>query len=387
MAAVIPYGLHAISDADVEAVTAVLRSDFLTQGPQVPAFERALADFCQAPHAVAVNSATSALHIACLALGVGPGDTVWTCTNTFVASANCALYCGAEVVFLDIDSATFNVSLTELAQRLEAASAEGRLPKVLIPVHFGGLPCDMAAIAVLARQHGLAVVEDASHAIGARYADGAPVGSGHHSDITVFSFHPVKIMTTAEGGAALTRDAALARRLELLRSHGVTRDPQEMRGPSEGAWYYQQVALGYNYRRTELQAALGQSQLPRVPEWIDKRHALADRYDRELAGLPLVLPPRGAPAWSALHLYVVQLDETRTQVGRREAFDAMRAAGIVVNVHYIPVHTQPFYRDRRSQSLPAAEHYYGRCLTIPLYPGLSDEDQSTVIARLHEVLR
>lgn len=386
MRGMIPYGLHSISDADIEAVDAVLRSDFLTQGPQVPAFERALADFCQAPHAVAVNSATSALHIACMALGVGAGDTVWTCTNTFVASANCALYCGADVEFLDIDPATLNLCVPELTAKLEAASAAGRLPKVLIPVHFGGLPCDMAAIGASARRHGVKVIEDASHAIGARYIDGVPVGSGHHSDITVFSFHPVKIMTTAEGGAALTRDAALARRLQLLRSHGITREAGEMREPSEGPWDYEQVTLGYNYRMTELQAALGVSQLPRVPGWIQARHAQADRYDRELAGLPLLLPPRGQPAWSALHLYVVQLDAERCSVGRRAAFDALRAAGIVVNVHYIPVHTQPFFRARRVQRLPAAEHYYSRCITIPLYPGLSPEDQGTVIARLREVL-
>ncbi|TWO68996.1 UDP-4-amino-4,6-dideoxy-N-acetyl-beta-L-altrosamine transaminase [Caenimonas sedimenti] len=383
----IPYGRQIISDADVEAVVAVLRSDFLTQGPQVPAFEQALAAFCETPHAVAVNSATSALHIACLALGVGPGDTVWTCTNTFLASANCALYCGADVEFLDIDPRTLNVSVPELAAKLEAASAAGRLPKVLIPVHFAGLPCDMAEIAGLARRHGVAVVEDASHAVGARYGDGSPVGSGHHSDITVFSFHPVKIMTTAEGGAALTRDGALARKLALLRSHGMSREPEEMRGAPDGPWYYQQLALGYNYRMTELQGALGRSQLPRVPAWVDARHALADRYDQELAGLPLLLPWRGSPARSALHLYVVQLDEERTRVSRRHAFEALRAGGIGVNVHYIPVHTQPFFRERRAQSLPAAERYYARCITLPLHAGLTVEDQDTVIARLREVLQ
>ncbi|WP_349291396.1 UDP-4-amino-4,6-dideoxy-N-acetyl-beta-L-altrosamine transaminase [Caenimonas sedimenti] len=387
MAAMIPYGRQIISDADVEAVVAVLRSDFLTQGPQVPAFEQALAAFCETPHAVAVNSATSALHIACLALGVGPGDTVWTCTNTFLASANCALYCGADVEFLDIDPRTLNVSVPELAAKLEAASAAGRLPKVLIPVHFAGLPCDMAEIAGLARRHGVAVVEDASHAVGARYGDGSPVGSGHHSDITVFSFHPVKIMTTAEGGAALTRDGALARKLALLRSHGMSREPEEMRGAPDGPWYYQQLALGYNYRMTELQGALGRSQLPRVPAWVDARHALADRYDQELAGLPLLLPWRGSPARSALHLYVVQLDEERTRVSRRHAFEALRAGGIGVNVHYIPVHTQPFFRERRAQSLPAAERYYARCITLPLHAGLTVEDQDTVIARLREVLQ
>lgn len=385
--ATIPYGRQNISDADIEAVAAVLRSDFLTQGPLVLSFERELARFCDATHAVAVNSATSALHIACLALGVGSGDLVWTCTNTFLASANCALYCGAEADFIDIDAATLNMSVVDLEQRLAMAASGRRLPKVLIPVHFGGLPCDMEAIAALARKYNVRVIEDASHAIGGRYADGSPVGNCRYSDITVFSFHPVKIMTTGEGGAALTNDSQLARSMELLRAHGMTRDVGEMTRPSDGPWYYEQVALGYNYRMTELQAALGLSQLPKVPHWVQRRHALAGQYDSQLATLPLVLPPRGEPAYSGLHLYVVQIDENRTTRTRAQVFEAMRAAGIGVNVHYIPVHTQPYFRRRVQRSLPHAEAYYRRCLTIPMYASLTDDELRTVIVRLAEALQ
>lgn len=383
----IPYGRQNISEADIEAVAAVLRSDFLTQGPLVPRFERALADACGVAHGIAVNSATSALHIACLALGVGPGDLVWTCTNTFLASANCARYCGAEADFIDIDSQTLNLSVADLEQRFAEAARARRLPKVLIPVHFGGLPCNMEAIAALARKHGVRVIEDASHAVGGRYLDGSSVGNCRYSDITIFSFHPVKIMTTAEGGAAMTNDPGLARAMELLRAHGMTREPGEMTQPAGGPWYYEQVALGYNYRMTEIQAALGLSQLPQVERWVRRRHELADQYDRLLAALPLVLPPRGVPAYSGLHLYVVQVDESLTTRTRAQVFDAMRAAGIGVNVHYIPVHTQPYYRQRLQRGLPRAEAYYRRCLTLPLYATLGDEEQRTVVARLAEALR
>ena len=378
----IPYGRQTISEADVDAVCAVLRSDFLTQGPVVPRFEEALAATCAARFAVAVNSATSALHIACLALGVGPGDTVWTCTNTFLASANCASYCGAKVDFIDIDPLSLNLSVTDLAARLEQAQRDGGLPKVLIPVHFAGQPCDMAAIAALARSYGVRVIEDASHAIGASYADGSPVGNCRYSDVTVFSFHPVKIMTTGEGGAATTADAQLARSMQLLRSHGMTRDETEMSALSPSPWYYEQVSLGFNYRMTELQAALGVSQLPQVPGWIRRRHELAAVYDEQLARLPLVLPTR-SPG-SALHLYVVQIDAARTQLGRREVFDAMRSAGIGVNVHYIPVHTQPCYNEPK-RSLPRSEFYYGRCISIPMYSALTASDQQVVIDSLRGI--
>jgi UDP-4-amino-4,6-dideoxy-N-acetyl-beta-L-altrosamine transaminase len=383
----IPYGRQAIVDDDIAAVVEVLRSDFLTQGPQVPRFELAIAAVCDAPHAVAVNSATSALHIACLALDVGPGDLVWTSPNTFVASANCARYCGADVDFVDIDPVTLNMSVTALEQRLVEAQEKGRLPKVVIPVHFSGLPCDMARIDALAKRFRFRVIEDASHAIGARHADGW-VGDCRYSDITVFSFHPVKIITTAEGGLATTRSAELARRLRTLRSHGITRDPAEFDHKNEGPWYYEQRVLGFNYRLTDLQAALGTSQLKHLRAWIDRRHVLADQYDVALTGLPLVLPVRFADSRSALHLYVVQVDPARTTVSRREAFDRLRAAGIGVSVHYIPVHVQPDYVNLgfREGQFPNAERYYSRCISLPMFATLTDDDQQRVIEALRKAL-
>lgn len=384
----IPYGRQAIADDDIAAVVEVLRSDFLTQGPQVPRFESAIAAVCDAPHAVAVNSATSALHIACLALDVGPGDLVWTSPNTFVASANCARYCGADVDFVDIDPVTLNLSVQALEQRLIEAQARGRLPKVVIPVHFSGLPCDMAEIHALAGRFGFRVIEDASHAIGARHADGW-VGDCRYSDITVFSFHPVKIITTAEGGLATTRSAELARRMRALRSHGITRDPAEFDRRNEGPWYYEQRALGFNYRLTELQAALGTSQLKHLRAWIDRRHVLADQYDAALAGLPLVLPVRPPGSRSGLHLYVVQVDPSRTRVSRREAFDRLRAAGIGVNVHYIPVHIQPDYLKLgfKEGQFPNAERYYSRCISLPMFATLTDADQQRVVHALRDALK
>lgn len=378
----IPYGRQNIIDADVAAVTEVLRSDFLTQGPQVPAFERTVAGLCPGTHAVAVNSATSALHIACLALGLGPGDTLWTVPNTFVASANCALYCGARVDFVDIDPRTYNLSLAALAVKLETAEREGKLPRIVVAVHFSGQSCDMPAIATLARRYGFSVIEDASHAIGASF-DGVPVGSCAHSDITIFSFHPVKIITTAEGGMATTRSEELARRMRLFRSHGITRDSADMQFPEEGAWYYEQIDLGFNYRITDLQAALGRAQMARLPAFVERRRSLAARYSNLLAGLPVELPwqdPRGMSAW---HLYVVQVD------GRAEVFAALRRAGIGVNVHYIPVHRQPFYRSMGFQEgmFPNAERYYSRAISIPIYFGLTDADQDTVVSELGTALR
>lgn len=383
----IPYGRQLISDDDVRAVVEVLRSDFLTQGQQVPRFEQALADYCGVAHAVAVNSATSALHIACLALSVGPGDRVWTSPNTFVASANCARYCGAAIDFVDIDARTLNMSVAALAEKLAAAEQTGTLPKVVIPVHFSGLPCDLAGIAALARRYGFRVIEDASHAVGARFADSI-IGDCEHSDITVFSFHPVKIITTAEGGVATTRSAELAQRMQLLRSHGITRAAGQLQRADEGAWYYEQHCLGYNYRMTELQAALGVSQLTRLDEWIDRRHTLADVYDAQLAGLPLILPVRPTESRSALHLYVVQVDGARTQLSRRTVFDRLRAAGIGVNVHYIPVNLQPDYASLGFGvgQFPNAENYYSRCVSIPMFPALSDADQQTVIAEMARAL-
>ncbi|HWY61178.1 MAG TPA: UDP-4-amino-4,6-dideoxy-N-acetyl-beta-L-altrosamine transaminase [Rhizomicrobium sp.] len=380
--AFIPYGRQTISEEDIQAVTEVLRSDFLTQGPAVPAFEAAVMAHCGTRHAVAVNSATSALHIACLALGAGSGDLVWTSPITFVASANCALYCGADVDFVDIDPATLNMSVPALAAKLEQARKSGALPKIVIPVHLAGQSCDMAAIAALAKQYGFAVIEDASHAIGGRYQD-HPLGDCRHSDITVFSFHPVKIITTGEGGMAVTNDAALAKKMALLRSHGITRDAADMVDPSEGGWGYQQVALGFNYRMTDIQAALGSSQIRLLEERVARRHVLAARYDKGLAALPLILPRPHADAYSAWHLYVIQLREDAT-IGRSQLFDSLRKDEIGVNVHYIPVHLQPHYRrfGFRPGELPAAEAYYARALSIPIYSAMTDDQQDFVMARL-----
>lgn len=381
----IPYGRQSIDEADIAGVVAVLRSDWLTQGPAVPAFEAALARRCGAPHAVAVSNATAALHLACLALDVGPGDRVWTSPNTFVASANCALYCGAIVDFVDIDPDTLNISVTALEEKLRQAAASGQLPKVVIPVHFAGLPCDMSAIARLAGEYGFRVIEDASHAVGARYQDGA-VGNCRHSDITVFSFHPVKIITTGEGGIALTTDPALAERLQRLRSHGITRNPEEMEGASEGPWYYQQIELGFNYRLTDLQAALGSSQLQRLDDFLASRRALVARYDQALQGLPLRLQQQPADRSSAHHLFTVQL--TSSAHPRGQVFSHLREQGIGVNVHYIPVHLQPFYRQRgfRPGDFPAAETYYQSAISLPLHPTLAPEEQQYIVDTLAQAL-
>jgi UDP-4-amino-4,6-dideoxy-N-acetyl-beta-L-altrosamine transaminase len=379
----IPYGRQDINQADIDAVVDVLRSDFLTQGPAAPEFERVVADKVGARHALAMNSATSALHIACLALGLGPGDVLWTSPITFVASANCALYCGASVDFVDIDQSTFNLSVSALSAKLAEAEAAGCLPKIVVPVHLCGQSCDMAGIAELAHRYGFKIIEDASHAIGGKYR-GSYVGDCQYSDVAIFSFHPVKIVTTAEGGMALTNDAALAERMALLRSHGITRDPTQMHGESEGDWYYQQIALGYNYRMTEIQAALGVSQMTRLDRYVEKRQAIADRYDMLLAGLPVTTPVRAPDAYSAFHLYVIRVARTAAGSGRRAVFDRLRAAGIGVNVHYIPVHTQPYYRALgfAPGDYPEAERYYSEAISLPMYPTLTDQQQDTVVAAL-----
>lgn len=383
----IPYGRQDVSQADIDAVVAVLRSDFLTQGPAVPRFEKAVAAHVGARHAVAVNSATSALHIACMALGLGPGDWLWTTPNTFVASANCALYCGARVDFVDIDPRTCNLCPQALEEKLIKAEKAGRLPRIVVPVHFGGQPCDMAAIHALGLKYGFRIVEDASHAIGGRYK-GEPVGNCRYSDITVFSFHPVKIITTAEGGMALTDDDELATRLGLLRSHGVTRDPALMTKGMDGPWHYQQVALGYNYRMTDMQAALGASQIARLTEYVTRRRGIAARYGSLLADMPLTLPwqhPDGCSAW---HLYVIRLQLDRIRATHLEVFEALRARDIMVNLHYIPVHTQPHYQQMgfRPGDYPQAEQYYREAISIPMYPALTDAEQDFVIEVLREVV-
>jgi UDP-4-amino-4,6-dideoxy-N-acetyl-beta-L-altrosamine transaminase len=381
----IPYGRHDITEDDVRAVSEVMRSDWLTQGPAVPRFEQEVAAICGARHAVAVNSATSALHIACMALDVGPGDWVWTSPNTFLASANCARYCGAEVDFVDIDPCTYNLSAVTLAEKLERAQSQGRLPKVVIAVHFAGQSCEMCEIKTLGERYGFRIIEDASHAVGGSY-HGDPVGSCRFSDIAVFSFHPVKLITTAEGGMALTNDAGLAARMERYRSHGMTRDPALMEGPSDGPWYYQQIELGYNYRLTDIQAVLGLSQLQRLSRYVEQRHAIAQRYGSRLAGLPLVLPYQSPDARSALHLYPVQVADARQ---RRRVFDGLRAAGVGVNVHYIPVHLQPYYRLRGHVvgECPHAEAYYERAVSLPMFAALNEVQQEHVVSTLGELLR
>lgn len=383
----IPYGKQDISDEDIRAVIGVLESDFLTQGPAVPAFEKTVAEHCRAAHAIAVCNATAALHIACLALGVGPGDRVWTSPVTFVASANCALYCGAEVVFVDIDPRTYNLCPQKLRKKLEEAKQSGTLPKVVIPVHLCGQSCDMRAIRELGKEFGFSIIEDASHAVGGEYLS-RPVGSCEWSDITVLSFHPVKIVTTGEGGMALTNDAALAKSMALLRSHGITRDVELMTSEPEGAWYYEQIILGFNYRMTDIQAALGNSQMSRLKEFVNVREQIGDRYDRELTDLPLILPWQHPDTRSARHLYVIRLDTSRVKKSHRQVFDELRSAGIGVNLHYMPVYRQPYFRANGFENtmLPEAEAYYFSAISIPIYPGLLGENQTVVINALTSIL-
>lgn len=384
----IPYGRQDITQDDVDAVIAVLRSDFLTQGPQVPRFERAVATYVHARHAVAVNSATSALHIACLALGLTAGDWLWTSPISFVASANCALYCGAKVDFVDIDPQTANMSTAALETKLQQAEARGRLPKIVVPVHLCGQSCDMAAIHVLSKRYGFKIIEDASHAIGGHYRD-EPIGNCRYSDITVFSFHPVKIITTAEGGMATTNDAELAERMSLFRSHGITRAPDRMTHAPDGPWYYQQVELGYNYRLTELQAALGLCQLHRIDRYVTRRHQLATRYDTALADLPAHALQQHPDTYSAFHLYVIRVAPTTTTRTHREIFEFMREMDVGVNLHYIPVHSQPYYQRMGFTDgvFPHAEQYYREAITLPMYPTLSDAQQDHVVAALREALQ
>lgn len=383
----IPYGRQDITQADIDAVVGVLQSDFLTQGPMVPRFEVQVASHVGARYALAVNSATSALHIACLALGLGPGDRLWTTPITFVASANCGLYCGASVDFVDIDPRTYNLCPEALARKLEKAEQDGTLPKVLVAVHLCGQPCDMQDIQVLATRYGFKVIEDASHAIGGKY-QGEFIGSGKYSDITVFSFHPVKIITTAEGGMALTNDAKLAEKMALLRSHGITRDPQHMTHEADGPWYYQQIDLGFNYRMTELQAALGLSQMERLDQYVARRHQLAARYDDLLSSLPVVTPWQHADSYSGLHLYVIRLQLDKIQKTHRQVFESLREQGIGVNLHYIPVHTQPYYAAMgfKPEDFPMAQDYYREAISIPMFQGMTEDQQDQVIAALSKVL-
>lgn len=383
----IPYGRQEINQQDIDAVVEVLKSDYLTQGPVVPEFERLLALKVGAKYGVATTNATAALHLACMALDLGPGDYLWTSPVTFVASANCGLYCGASVDFVDIDTKTYNLCPAQLEKKLSIAKSRGQLPKVVVAVHLAGQSCDMAAIYLLSKKYGFKVIEDASHAIGGRYK-GDYIGGGQFSDITVFSFHPVKIITTAEGGMAVTNDSKLSAKMSLLRSHGITRDPELMTSQPEGPWYYQQIALGYNYRMTELQAALGLSQLSRLDEFVRHRHFIASRYNVLLADLPVKTPWQHPDSYSGMHLYILRLQREHIQKSHREVFETLRTHGVGVNLHYIPVHTQPYFQSMgfEQESFSNAMAYYREAISLPMFTGLTESDQDKVVSVIGEVL-
>lgn len=384
---IIPYGKQDINKYDIDSVISVLRSDFLTQGEQVPLFEKTVSRYCGAKYGVAVNSATSALHVACLALGLKKGDILWTSTNSFVASANCGLYCGARIDFIDIDSRTYNLSIEELESKLIQAKKINKLPKILIPVHFSGQSCNMKKIHSLSKEYGFKVIEDASHAIGGKYLD-KPIGSCKYSDITVFSFHPVKIITTAEGGMAVTNSRELSIKMKLYRGHGITRNEELMKKSTDGDWYYQQVELGFNYRMTELQAALGVSQMQRLDEFVARRHIIQERYDLLLADLPLIIPFQDVDSYSALHLYTVQINLNKIRKNRKQVYNQLRERGIGVNVHYIPIHTQPYYSQFgfKEGDFPNSENYYSKAISLPLFYSMTIKQQDTVIKELNKVL-
>ncbi len=384
----IPYGKQDIDQADIESVINVLQSDFLTQGPQVPLFEKTVAKYCGSEFGVAVNSATSALHIACLALGLGKGDYLWTSPNSFVASANCGLYCGAKADFVDIDPRTYNLSTEELEKKLIQAKRDNKLPKIVIPVHFAGQSCNMKKIHTLSQEYGFKIIEDASHAIGGKYRDQS-IGSCQYSDVTVFSFHPVKIITTAEGGLATTNSKELAEKMQLYRSHGTTRNEKWMTKEADGPWYYQQVYLGFNYRMTELQAALGISQVQRLDKFVARRHVLQERYDSLLSGLSIIRPYQDKHSFSALHLYPIQIDLNKVSKNREQIFNELRENGIGVNVHYIPIHTQPYYLQFgfREGDFPNSESYYSRTISLPLFHAMTVEQQDEVCDVLKRALQ
>jgi UDP-4-amino-4,6-dideoxy-N-acetyl-beta-L-altrosamine transaminase len=384
----IRYGRQNINQADIDAVIEVLQSDWLTQGPAIERFEQEVAHYCGAKYAVAVSNATAALHISCLAAGLKPGDILWTSTNTFVASANCGLYCGANIDFVDIDPCTYDLGISALEKKLAQAERQGKLPRVIIPVHFAGQSCEMECIAALSKQYGFSVIEDASHAIGGHYQNN-PVGSCAFSEMTVLSFHPVKIITTGEGGMVLTNRKDLYEKLVRLRSHGITRDTDFCKTGSEGEWYYQQIELGFNYRITDIQAALGTSQMQRLNEFVTRRHHLVSRYNSLLHDLPLILPWQHPDTYSANHLYVVQIKADETDKDRRQVFNRLLLKGIQTNVHYIPVHTQPYYQKMgfSEGDFPEAERFYKNALTLPLHYGLTEQEQDLVVASLKEILQ
>ncbi len=384
----IPYGRQTISQADIDSVVDVLKSDWLTQGPVVQQFEKKLSNYCQAKHALAVCNGTAALHLACLALGVGPGDCVWTSPNTFAASANCVLYCGATVDFVDIDLETYNMDINKLESKLKQAEREGELPKVVIPVHFAGQSCDMKRIKALSDQYGFKIIEDACHAIGGKYLD-EPVGNCKYSDIAVFSFHPVKIMTTGEGGALLTNDDDLDRQIRLLSSHGITRDSSIMMSDSHGGWYYEQLALGFNYRITDIQSALGCRQLEDIDEFVSQRNKLAEEYDNLLQGMPVITPAKRPFSYSAFHLYVIRLELDKIKFTRKQVFGHLREKNIGAQIHYIPVNTQPYFREQgfSEADCPKAQEYYESCITLPLYPTLTADEQLRVVEGLKAAIQ
>lgn len=384
----IPYGRQEITPEDEQAVLAALRSEWLTQGPMIDQFQQAVADYCGTQYATACANGTAALHLACLALDVGLGDIVWTTANTFVASANCALYCGAKVDFVDIDPDTLNMSVDRLVEKLDQAQKNNDLPKVVIPVHFGGLSCDMQKIHALSQKYGFKIIEDASHAIGSKYR-AQSVGSCKYADMTTFSFHPVKVITTGEGGMVMTSQSHLAEKLNLLRTHGVTKNPEMMIGQAEGPWYYQQIDLGFNYRITDIQCALGLSQLKRLDDYVARRNQLAQRYNELLQGLPIKRQKITQDSYSAYHLYVIQLDATKTSKTRLDVFNYLRKYNIGVNVHYIPVHLQPYYQQLgfKAGDFPCAEAYYEGAITLPLFPTMTEADQDRVIKALKDALR
>ena len=384
----IPYGKQEITQSDIDSVIEVLKSDFLTQGPIVPIFENHIKNYCGSKYAIASNSATSSLHSACHALGVSKGDIVWTSANTFVASSNCAIYCGATVDFIDIDPRSFNICLNKLESKLILAKKNGNLPKVLIPVHLTGQSCDMKKIYELSLTYNFKIIEDASHSIGSKYLD-RYVGSCDYSDITIFSFHPVKIITTGEGGIATTNDKNLAEKLNLFRSHGVTRDSKLMKKHSDGPWYYEQIDIGYNYRMTELQAALGISQLERIESIISKRHLIANEYNKKLKDLPLRLPWQDNKSYSSYHLYVIRLNLDQIEISHKDFFIKMRDEGILINLHYIPVYLHPYYKKLgfKEGHCPEAEKYYDDAISIPMFPSLTSEEQDKVINTIKSILK